>query len=123
MAASDGNIDDKEAAALAKELQDAPFYVKPLAREVLMSVVIDLANVMEQYNKDSRDVVGGLREVATILDSKATPEHSNNFKKAMLSIGANVAKASGGGLFHRNPISDEEEKALVLVALSLDIVL
>jgi uncharacterized membrane protein YebE (DUF533 family) len=43
VAASDGNIDDKEAAALAKELQDAPFYVEPLAREVLMSVVIDLA--------------------------------------------------------------------------------
>jgi hypothetical protein len=122
VAAADQKIDEKEVEALTKEIKDAPLYKEPLVREILISLAFDLVNVMEQYKRDSRDVMSGLRDVASVLDKKATPEEANHFKRALLLIGGNVAKASGGGgILRRDPMSAEEKTALVMVALSLGV--
>jgi len=122
VASADKNIDPKELEALAKEIQEAPLYKDELVREVLLSVGMDLSNLMTQYQADSRNVMVGLQDVAALLKRKASAENGENFKKSLLLIGGNVAKASGGGgIFRRDPISDEEKKALVMVAMWLDL--
>jgi hypothetical protein len=124
VAGADREIDDKEMAALAKELAEAPLYKDPLVREVLSTIVNNLAQIMREYAADSRDVLGGLGEVADLLDRKVAAEEAQSFKRAMLFIGHNIAEASGGGLFGRGEkTSDEEKAALVIVAASLRIAL
>ena len=120
VAAADRNIDKKEIEALAKELQEAILYKEPLVRDVLVSVATDFSNIMSQYKTDPRNVTTGLQDVADLLDKKVTPQQAQNFKKAMLLIGRNVAEASGGGLLGMGKkMSDEETSALTLAAVAL----
>lgn len=121
VAGADQNIDQKEVEALAKEIRDAPLYKEPLVREVMISVACDFSSVMEHYKADSRTVIAGLRDVKEVLSKQANAEQANNFKGAMLLIGRNVARASGGGIFHRDPVSNEEKTALVIVATTLEV--
>lgn len=120
IAGADKKIDDKEAGALAKELSEWAQFNEPLAQEVLLTVGNDLSNVMSLFNKDSRDVMAGFRDVADLLDRKATPQQSKGFKGAMLLIGRNIAQASGGGIFGTgDKISTEEKNALALIMVTL----
>ena len=59
----------------------------------------------------------GLKDVADLLDQKA-PDDAQGFKKAMLLVGVNIARSSGGGIF-RDSISEEEKIALVAVFAAL----
>jgi len=116
VAGADQDIDEKEVEALTKEITDALRFTEPLVREILMSVMVDFADIMEQFKRDSRDLVTGIQDVASVLDRKATLEQAKGFKGALLLIGTNVAKASGTTIFRRDPVSDEEKAAIVLVA-------
>ncbi len=98
VASADGKIDEKETAALAKELSEWGLFKEPLVREVLSSINSALADVMDHYRADSRDIMVGLKDVADVLDSKVTQEQAKNFKSALLLIGRDVAQASGGGI-------------------------
>lgn len=119
VAGADKNIDEKEMEALAKEIQDAPVFKDPLVREVMLSLAVDLATIMQAYGPDPRQVLQGLKDVADLVESKTSPAEANRFKAGMLYIGHNIAKASGGGIFHRDPVSKEEKGALVMVAAAL----
>jgi hypothetical protein len=121
VAAADKQVDKKEVEALATSIASAPFFKEPLVNEVLTSVAVGFSTIFDDYNKDKRDVLQGLRDVASVLARNATSDQSANFKRAMLMIGTDVAKASGGTLFHRDPVSNEEKAALVMVAMALDV--
>ena len=124
VASADRKIDEKEAGALAKELSEWAQFKEPLVQEVLLSVVNDVANVMAQYHTDSRGVMAGLKDVADLLDRKATQEQAKKFKGAMLLIGNNIAQASGGGIFGTgDKISTEEKSALALIMMALRAIL
>jgi len=113
VAGIDNIIDREEAGALAKELSEAIRYKNPLAREVMSSVGADLQGVMQAYTADGRELLSGLGQVADLLDEKA-PDQAEDFKKSMMMVGLNVARASGGGVF-RDPVSNEEKVALAAV--------
>jgi len=120
VAGADKKIDDKEAGALAKELAEWAQFNEPLAQEVLLSVGNDLSNIMSLFNADTRDVMAGFRDVADLLDRKATPQQSKGFKGALLLIGRNIAQASGGGMFGTgDKMSNEEKNALALIMITL----
>jgi hypothetical protein len=120
VAGADGTVDKKEIGAVSKELSEWAQFKEPLAQEVLLSVGQDLENVMAQYQADSRNVLTGLKDVADLLDQKATQEQAKNFKGALLHIGRNIAQASGGGLFGMgDKISAEEKTALALAMFAL----
>ena len=121
VAGADQDIDEKEMEALAAEIRDAPIFRDPLVREVMLSLAVDLATVMQEYGPDPRQVLQGLKDTADLLDSKTAPAQANSFKAAMLQVGHNVAKASGGGILRRDPVSKEEKAALVLVAAALNV--
>jgi len=121
VALADGDIDDKEFDALITELKDALSYKDPLVREVLMTIVMDLKGVLGAYMADSRDVLGGLHEVAEVLQNNSTDDQAQAFKGSMLVIGRKIAEASGKTLFKRNPVSDEEQNAMVMAAMAMQI--
>ncbi|HEY4688703.1 MAG TPA: hypothetical protein VIK33_05280 [Anaerolineae bacterium] len=120
VAGADRSVDEKEVAALAKEIADWALYKEPLVQEILLSVALDLSNMMAQYRADSRNVMTGLSNVADVLDRKATVDQAKNFKGAMVLLGRNIAQASGGGLFGAgDKMSGDEKAALGLIILSL----
>ncbi len=121
VASSNKKVTDKEVKALLKEIADAPLYKQPLVREVLMSIALDFARIMDEYKYDSRDVASGLKETSLVLSQKATPNEAVDFKKALMLIGGNIARASGGGLFRKDAMSKAEKTALVMVALWLSV--
>ncbi len=121
VAAADKQVDKKEMEALATSIASAPLFKEPLVSEVLTSVAVGFSSILDDYNKDKRDVLQGLRDVASVLATNATADQSANFKRAMLMVGTDVAKASGTTLFHRDPVSNEEKAALVMAAMALDV--
>jgi len=84
-------------------------------------LAVGFSTIFDDYNKDKRDVLQGLRDVASVLATNATSDQSANFRRAMLVIGTDVAEASGTTLFHRDPVSNEEKAPLVMVAMALDV--
>jgi hypothetical protein len=121
VAGADGKADEKEVAAFAKEVAEAHLYKDSLVKEVMLSLAVDLSNNMTQFQKDSRNIMEGFTDAATVLDTKTNSEHANAFKRAMMGIGVQIAKASGGTLFKPDPISDEEKTALMLIAVTLGV--
>lgn len=119
VAGADSDIDKKEGAALAKELQEAHLYKNGLAREVLSSVLHGFSDIMPAYTADSRSIDEGLEDVASLLASKGETD-AEGFKRAMLLLGKNIAESSGGGFLGiGSKVSDAEKRALVVVATSL----
>jgi uncharacterized protein YegL len=120
VASVDGKIDNKALEALAKELQEAPLFKEELVRDVLFSVATDLANVMQRYSVDKRDIAAGLNDVADVLDRKAAPLQAHNFKGAMILIGRNIAEATTRRLLGLgDKISENKMAALALIAIVL----
>lgn len=118
VAAADGKVDEKEVAALGKELLDAGLYKGELARAVLRSVGDNLEQVLIAYKADARGVLDGLSQVADILDRTVSADEARKFKGAMLVISKNVGEASRGGLL-RPKISKEEKVSIVAIAVAL----
>jgi predicted nucleic acid-binding Zn-ribbon protein len=114
----DNDIDEKEIGALSQELAEAGLYRNGLARMVLYSVGETLQATMAAYGADSRDPLGGLTEVADLLDRKLPSDEGEGFKRALLTIGLSVSRASGGEA-GGDPVSAEEKMALMLVAGAL----
>ena len=117
VAGADEDIDDREKEALGKELAEAALYKNPLVREVLFSIRENLPEVVERYSNDSRTLDRGLSQVADILERETTAGEADNFKRTMVGIGIEIAKASGPAL--GGPVSEEEKAAIALVAGAL----
>jgi hypothetical protein len=73
--------------------------------------------VMPAFGADRRAVFDGLQEAARILDAKLSPGAADGFKRAVMLIALNVARASGPIIGDK--ASKEEKAAVVLVAASL----
>ncbi len=120
VASVDGRLENKEVVALAKELAEAPLYRNPLAREVLISVGQNLAEVWPAYQRDSRNAVEGLHEVDMLLGQKVDDDETEDFKMAILGIGQEIIEKSAKGFF--GPKDKTKEKAaLVLAAIALGV--
>jgi len=117
VAAVDRKIDNKESAALAKELSEALLFRDELAREVLTALGMDLRAIMQAFAADSRTIVDGLLQAAGILDAKLPPGAADGLKRAVLLIALNVAKAAGP--MFGDKMSNEEKAAIVLIAAAL----
>lgn len=117
-AGADNVIDEREVAALSQELAEAGLYRNDLARTVLYSLAENLEAAMAAYAADPRDTLGGLSEVADLLERKVPAAEADGFKQALIAIGLSICHASGGG-FGVDPMSDEERLAVLLIAGAL----
>ena len=117
VAGADGKLDKKEAGALDKELRESYLFKDPLAREVFESVARGFPNVVEQFKRDPRTAIQGLKDLADILDTKAERDQALAFKRSLLLVGHNVAEASGG--IFGPKVSDKEKVTLTGIGVLL----
>lgn len=119
VAASDGNIDQKELRAMLEQIAQASVVGSPLVKEVLSSVVNNTDGLASRAKGRGVDLFTGLKRVADILEAKATLQEAEDFKRALLLMGLNVARASGGFLGFGDKVSKEEKLALIVIAKTL----
>ena len=122
-AAADSNIDAKEDQAFVKELMEAHLYKDELVREVFSSCAADFAQLYPDCLIAPQQLLSSLESARALLEERV-PAHAEPFKAAVLLVCKNVAEASGGSIFHREPhdrISEEEMRSLLLLAATLGI--
>jgi hypothetical protein len=117
VAGVDSKVDAKEAAALAKEISEATLYRDDFTREVLMAIGSSLPTVMQAYMADRRSSVTGLQEAADVLDAKMSGGAADAFKRAVIGVCIETAKASGPRFGDK--VSKEEKVAIAVVAVAL----
>lgn len=118
VAGIDGKVDKKEMTEIANQINQMNKTTSGFSKEVFSSIVGNIENVMGSFaNLTGKDAIEGLSEV-NILLKKVDERDSDDFKKRLIYIGAQVAESSGG-LFKKN-ISDDEKKALVAIYAILD---
>lgn len=113
---ADANIEELEIAALMKEISEAALYKNQLVREVLFSIAAD-AGILDRYRDDPRTIDHGLSQVADVLEAHLDPVQALEFKKTMLGIGLEIAKAAGP-LFGSS-VSAQERAALGWAAAAM----
>ena len=120
IARADGKIDQKETEAFVSEMRKWLLSVDPLVREVTTTFTLEANGIANEVMLDGRSPVQGLLEVAEILDRKATPVQTKEFKGTLLLVGHRIAKASGGGVFGLgDKISPEERTVLQVLMVAL----
>lgn len=122
VAASDGNVDKKEIAEFQKELIKGILVESELLNEVLLQVVMRFEELASNIIQKKISVPEKLVDIRMVLDDELSPEDALSFKKSMITIGKNIAQASGGlfGMFG-SKISKEEKRALSALATLLGI--
>ena len=115
VAEADDHVDDKEMAAVVKEIEEGDLYAEPLVNELFAGLLED-SDIVARFKEDDRDMSTGLAQVAEILDRKAQSAHAVPFKQALLLVGRKVAEASGRENLGARSVSDEEELSLFRIA-------
>ena len=128
VAGRDGNIDAKEEAVLVRALHEAHASPNALVREAWRAVNDDYANTQERYHRDPRDLTQGLHDVEAALrdlvaKKKLSPEVALDFRRALLQLGVDVARASGGflGLGFGDKMSGVERGALEKISVIFEL--
>ena len=122
VASIDGKLDEEEAGAPAELLANATVFTDPFAREVMSSIATDLDATLQALASSPLQGLDGIKAAVVILDARLTPTEARSFKESVMALGVNIADASGGGVFKRGRISDDEKLALVVVGQLLGLV-
>lgn len=118
VAGVDSKVDSKEAGALAKEIAEAMLYRDEFTREVLLAIGASLPTVMQAYMVDRRSAIDGLQDAANLFDAKMPGGAGDAFKRAVINICIEAAKASAPR-FSREKVSKKEKVAIAVVAVAL----
>ncbi|MGD2153041.1 MAG: hypothetical protein PVG79_07205 [Gemmatimonadales bacterium] len=122
VAAADGDLDSDEIDMLAKILSNAPAFSDDLLRALLMSTRDDALAMVQSLAAERKDVKAELPAVAAIVDKKMSAAEAESFKKSLFFVGAQVASASGQGIFGPDSkVSEGEAEAIALIAMLLDV--
>ena len=84
------------------------------ARAILTATTVDRPALLLDFGLDGRPVVSGLSHVVALLDRMGPPV-DQDYRSALLRIGASVARARGP--FGRRMTENDEQKLLLLGAL------
>ncbi len=87
------------------------------ARDILTSMAEDRSGILLDFELDDRPVVSGVRQILEVLD-RIDPQTSNDYRFALLRIGADIARSRGP---YGRTITPEHEQLLLLLAELLEI--
>lgn len=122
VAAADGDLDSEEIDKLAELLSNAPAFSDDLLRALLMTTSDDSLSIIEALVSEPKDVKTELPAIAAIVDKTMSAAEAESFKRSLFFVGAQVASASGEGMFGPDSkVSEEEANAIALIAMLLDI--
>jgi nucleotide-binding universal stress UspA family protein/tellurite resistance protein len=117
--AADGKIDSSERAALHDGISRCTSHSDPFVRGVFERVSLNFDTIWQTYTADERFAVNALRTVAEVLGRTAEPAQALHFKQTLVTLGIEVADASGGVLGVGGKRSKAERAALNDVAKAL----
>ncbi len=122
VAVADGDLDSDEIDMLAELLSNAPAFSDDLLRALLMTTRDDSLSIIESLVSEPKDVKTELPAVAAIVDKTMSAAEAESFKRSLFFVGAQVASASGEGIFGPDSkVSEGEANAIALIAMLLDI--
>lgn len=122
VAAADGDLDSEEIDMLAEILSNAPAFSDDLLRALLMSTRDDALSIVESLVSEPKDAKTELPAVAAIVDKTMSAAEAESFKRSLFFVGAQVASASGEGIFGPDSkVSEGEANAIALIAMLLDV--
>lgn len=121
VAASDGNIDQKEAATFIKILLKPELLKNKLLNRIVTNVINDISSTLAAMAQQGLDYLARLNELRLIAERKLPPAQAREFKLSLLLLGKEIASASGGFLGLGAKISKSEQAALTAIALCLGI--
>lgn len=119
VAVADGKLDKKEMAAFEKVVANVMTCATPLLRQAMAQMLPEMEYHLEQLQQ--QDSAADLARVAHILDTDFADE-ALAFKHSLVTIGIQIAEASGGFLGFGNKISKEEGEAIAGIAVILGVV-
>jgi hypothetical protein len=122
VAAADGDLDSEEIDMLAQILSNAPAFSDDLLRALLMTTRDDALSIIESLVSEPKDVKTELPAIAALVDKALPAAEAESFKKSLFFVGAQVASASGEGIFGPDSkVSEGEANALALIATLLNV--
>lgn len=121
VAAADGKVDKKEVTSFLTLLVDSGKFSDPLLNRLITNVVRELPTMIAVMASGQVDYIGELGKVRRIVDARLPAARAQEFKLALLSVGVEIASASGGFLGFGSKISKDEKKALAGIAACLGV--
>lgn len=121
VAAADGKVDRKEVAGLLRLLTDAEHYGSPLLIRIVTNIIDKLDVMAASLGEQGLNFALELVMVASIVDERMPAAEALAFKRALLTVAEDIAKASGGLFGFGSRISKAERTALTQIALCLGI--
>lgn len=116
VAGADGEIDKKELNKFIEILSQADKYNSGLMQQILGTVISRLPDLMSEYADNPPDFTTEMKKINTIANKVLPESEAMLFKQSLLSIGADIAKSSGG-IFGNKIDKSEEEVLLVMAAI------
>lgn len=122
VACSDGKLDQKEVAKFVELLAGSDKYDNPLITRVITNVITDIPAMLNALLSEQPDVSALLRDVRQIVDTRVGSEAGEAFAHVLLSMGHDIASASGGFFGFGSKISKDEKAALAHLAVCLGLI-
>lgn len=114
-------ISKKELEALRKLLLNGEKYQNRLFSRVIANIINDLSSMAEERAGSSPPRFEDLIEIRRIIDSRTLPEQGRAFKKALLALGWDIARVSGGFFGFGVKVGKNEKAALAGIAQYLGV--
>jgi hypothetical protein len=113
-------VDKEEIAAIYKDFLDRSQVKDPLHRELLDDLARtaasgDMDSVLKQVQRSS------MEQAKIVLKENLSSQEYQRFIASLILSGIRVAQSSGGGVFHKDRISKQEQALLASLASSFDL--
>jgi hypothetical protein len=116
---ADGKLNFKEFAALKNILREPERFGSPLLNRLATNTLEGFSNwCVVASVANERVHLEELTEAREIVNAKLSAEESRTFRRALLDIATEIARASGGW-FSKSKISSEEQRVLGCIASAL----
>lgn len=121
MARVHGRLTPKKYEALGRMLFNAQKTHSTFFEKVAYATINNIESLMAEQMKRPENVLENIHNIRRITDSKLPAEDARSFKKALLLLGYEVAKASDSFLWFRRPLTRKQRKVLQGIADCLEL--
>jgi hypothetical protein len=121
VAGVDGNVDDAELATFSEQVGKAALLKNALHRELLIALLDDGPSNYWDQALDAKKTMSASSAIKPILKSKLTASEYQDFLKSLFIGVLQIANASGNDGPDAGNVSEDEAKALQVIAYMYDL--
>ena len=116
-----GSLDVRKYEAFGKMLYNAGQCDSPLFEKIAFATINNIESLMISQMQRDQNVFEDMNDIRRIADSRLPVKDAIGFKKALLQLGNEIAKASGGFFWPRGILTRKQRKVLQGLAQYLEI--